>query len=339
MASRIGDVAALAGVSIKSVSRVLNDEPHVSEGLRVRVQAAVDELAYVPSPTARALRSARTYTIHLVTLSLRSNFHHEVQFGALSEGERRGYRLVVSMLSEAQAADPTYVRQWASDLERDGKPDGMILVPPMASDHHLSAVATALGIPIARIGPNSIDDGQHTVLIDDRAAAITMTDHLIAQGHRRIGFLWGKQDQESAHERYAGFRRAMDKAGLAVPDTYILQGRFDFESGLKAGDDYLSLGQPPSAVFASNDDMAAGIVVAAHRRSVLVPETLAVAGFDNAEIAEKMWPALTTIGQPLRELGAAAMRHLMSSRLRDGAGATTQEMLPFELIVRQSTKP
>lgn len=339
MASRIGDVAAIAGVSIKSVSRVLNDEPHVSDKLRERVRAAVKELDYVPSPTARALRSSRTYTIHLVTLSVRSNFHHEIQFGALSAGERSGYRLIVSMLGENEASDPAFVRRWAEDIVRNGKPDGMILVPPMASDADFATIAEEMGIPLARIGPNDIDDGQHTVLINDRAGAAMITRHLIERGHDRIGFVWGKPDQVSAHERFAGFSEAMSLAGLPVDERYIRQGHFEFECGLAAGDSLLSLPEPPTAIFASNDDMAAGIVVAAHRRSVAVPEQLAVAGFDNAEIAEKMWPALTTIRQPLRELGAAAMQHLMTCRPSDPPRATSRQRLDFELIVRQSTAP
>lgn len=334
------DVARHAGVSIKTVSRVLNNEPHVRESLRDKVRKSVDELGYVPSASARNLRSNRTYSINFVSHSLRSNFVNAIQFGALQACQERGYRMTVSMLSAETADDPAMLRTWCEDILKTEKPDGVILVPPMSNVPMISEVIGEADIPIARIGPNRIRDNNATVMIDDQAAAREATEHLIALGHRRIAFVRGKEDQDATHERFAGYQRALADHEIGFDATLIAPGLFDFETGLSAGDKFLRMDEPPTAVFAANDDMAAGVLVAAHRLGVAVPDELSIVGFDDSEIAEKMWPALTTVRQPLRLLGIEAMETLISST---GQAPPSNEMrtkyLPYEMIVRQSTGP
>ena len=334
------DVAKHAGVSLKSVSRVLNNEPHVQEKLRDKVMESVRELGYVPSASARSLRSRRSYCINIVSHSLNSSFVHAVQFGALQACQNAGYRMTVSMLDLHNAEDASYLADWCDELVRVGKPDGAILVPPISDNHEINAAISERDISIVRIGPNDIKDDNATVLIDDRAAARDITEHLISLGHERIGFVRGKEEQGATHERYLGYRDALYAAGIELDKALVMPGLFDFETGLAAGDRFLEMKQRPSAVFAANDDMAAGVLVAAHRHGVSVPEALSIVGFDDSEIAEKMWPALTTIRQPLLALGARAMEVLIQMAGKNSAlKSGWVERLDYELILRQSSGP
>lgn len=338
--AKMTDVARHAGVSIKTVSRVLNNEPHVQDALREKVRLAVRELGYVPSASARSLRSNRTYNIHLICHSLRSNFVAAVQFGALGACRTAGYGLVVSMMDPEATGSRKKLHAWFENLIQGGKPDGIILAPPMANDPMISEVIATFDVPIARIGPNRITDTNVTVTIDDRSAAKEAIQLLIDLGHKRIGFVRGKEDQDATHERYEGYCEALREAGLTVDDALVKPGLFDFETGLVAGDEFLKMDNPPTAVFAANDDMAAGVLVAAHRLGVSVPDELSIIGFDDSEIAEKMWPALTTIRQPLHELGAKAIDLLASvAGRKTRAQQESLVSLPYELVTRQTTGP
>lgn len=338
--AKMVDVARHAGVSIKTVSRVLNNEPHVRESLRDKVRRSVVELGYVPSASARSLRSNRTYCIHLVSHSQRSNFVNAIQFGALQACQEQGYRMIVSMLTEEVISDEAKLGEWCESVVKAGKPDGVILVPPMANDPLISRVISGFGIPIIRIGPNQIRDENATIMIDDQAAAREATEHLIALGHKRIAFVRGKEDQGATHERFAGYQRALADHDIAFDATLVAPGLFDFETGLAAGDKFLRMANPPTAVFAANDDMAAGVLVAAHRLGVAVPDALSIIGFDDSEIAERMWPALTTVRQPLQKLGAEAMEVLILTAGRSQPlSELNPDYLPYEMVVRQSTGP
>lgn len=335
----MSDVAQHAGVSLKTVSRVLNNEPHVQSKLREKVRAAVRDLGYVPSASARSLRSNRSYCMTLISHSLHSSFVHAIQFGALEACQNGGYRMNVAMLDPEAAKNKTTLEAWCKRLATESRPDGVILVPPMSDDPAISAAIAQHGIAIVRIGPNEVEDQHRTVMINDHAAAKEATAHLIALGHRRIGFVRGKEDQGATHKRFEGYADALSEADIALDDELVLPGLFDFETGLAAGDKFLKMPSPPTAVFAANDDMAAGVLVAAHRLGVPVPTDLSIIGFDDSEIAEKMWPALTTVRQPLQELGARAMEVLIESagRRQDEVDLVPPECLQYELVLRQST--
>ncbi|MEM5518131.1 LacI family DNA-binding transcriptional regulator [Henriciella sp. AS95] len=338
--TKMSDVAEHAGVSIKTVSRVVNHEPHVQDSLRKKVQASIDALGYVPSASARSLRARRSYCIHLISHTLNSNFVHTVQFGALQACQDAGYRMIVSMLDTETSDNDKSLAQWCANLVQESRPDGIILVPPISDNEKINAAIAALEIPTVRIGPNTIVDRNSTVMIDDQAAAREMTEHLISLGHKRIGFVRGKEEQGATHKRFAGYRDALEAAGLPFDPALVQPGLFDFETGLAAGDALLKMDEHPTAVFAANDAMAAGVLVAAHRAGIKVPEQLSIVGFDDAEIAQVMWPALTTVRQPLQELGAEAM-HLVTT-LAGKSNKTSKPIttcLPYELIERQSTGP
>lgn len=332
----MNDVARKAGVSNKTVSRVMNNEPHVKEELRRRVQAAAAEVGYVPSTSARQLRGRRSYSIHMVSHSDRSSYVNAIQFGAVQACQERGYQLMISLIERIDEQEWGQIHARFAKLVEAGKPDALLLVPPLSNDDRLAEVLDEFKIPVARIGPHDLPGSAITVKIDERAAAREITQHLIDHGHRRIAFQRGKEDQNATHERFRGYRDALEDAGLSFDPSLVLPGNFEFASGLAAGDELLSRSDPPSAVFAANDDMAAGIVMAAHRRNLPLPETLSVVGFDDSDIADRTWPALTTIRQPLVEYGAIAVNRLIDSLARPDAEQTRDVSLGFDLVVRDS---
>ncbi len=337
-APKMIDVAKLAGVSIKTVSRVLNNEPHVKETLREKVKKAVDQLGYVPSANARSLRSNRGYTIHFIIHNKRSNYVNAVQAGIIQACQDNGYQLIVSMIPDSQNLSDMEIERAISRLPTLGIPDGAILVSPLSNDIRINNALKELNIPIARIGPNDIDDDQFEVKINEREAAKEITEYLIDMGHKRIGFIRGKEDQNATIERFSGYKDALKNAGIPLIEELIQPGFFEFESGLIAGENLIKLSQRPSAIFASNDDMAAGVLSAAHRLGLNMPSDLSVVGFDDSEIANKMWPTLTTIRQPLLELGEVAT-NLLIARSQKSEGLATQKFLPHKLVVRESAQP
>ena len=340
----MADVAARAGVSIKTVSRVLNGEPHVHPDMRAKVQRAVDALGYVPSAAARSLRSRRTYSILLVAQAVPTSYGSAVQFGVLQACQRAGYHMRSSMLTEETLADEALLRVWRDTILQRGAPDGVVLQPPMSNHAGLAAILAEMEVRVVRIGPNRVpaQPGDLTLRIDDRAAARAVTEHLLTLGHRRVAFLRGKEAQDATAERHAGFSGAMEAAGLGEGGALVLQGDFEFESGLAAGERLTATGgaERPSAVFAANDAMAAGVMIAAHRAGLDLPGDLSVAGFDDDDIASKTWPPLTTVRQPILEMARLAAETLaMSAGQAEAAGLTGERVFEHELILRASTAP
>lgn len=334
---KMKDVAVLAGVSIKTVSRVLNNEPHVQEAVRKKVRDAAQTLNYVPSKSARSLRGRRSYNINMLCHSARSNYVNAIQFGAVMACQAKGYQLTISLLDELEGKSVGEVKAAIEKLATHMRPDGVLLVAPLASDPVVNAALKELGIPVACIGPTDIPDAGVQVEINDRAAAREMTEYLLSLGHERIAFVRGKEEQGATEERFRGYSAALRAAGLAVDPEIVCSGRFDFKSGLSAGAHLLALERAPTAVFAANDDMAAGVLMAANQHNVQVPSELSIVGFDDSEIAEKIWPALTTIRQPLLQLGEIAILNLIDALGPNGSEEANLTRLPHELIVRESS--
>jgi LacI family transcriptional regulator len=332
----MNDVAKAAGVSQKTVSRVLNNEPHVQDAVREKVQRAAQVLGYVPSASARALRSKRSYTLHLVIHTNQSTYIHAIQAGALQACQKEGYQLAVTLIDEAKLTERGFVAKAFDRLLTRARPDGIILVSPLTNHPEAEEVLARYGIPAVRIGPNDFEGSSGlTLKVDEQRAAHELTLQLIAQGHKRIGFVRGREDQNASHERFAGFSSAMKMSGLELEANLIVPGDFQFEGGFLAGQRLLTLDTPPTAIFASNDDMASGVLAAAHQMKVDVPEDLSIVGFDNADFASKLWPALTTVQQPLLDLGEEAGRALLTRK--DGepwCGKTN--ILPYQIIERGS---
>lgn len=333
--STITDVARLANVSIKTVSRVVRREPNVSEKTRVTVQSAIDELNYRPTISARSSTSARSYTIGLILDNPQSAYAFELLRGAHEAARTNGYHLQIEPIGPNVA----HVTSYVVDLAIQSNLDGMILPPPLGDNGDLLAELEKLGLPIARVAPGEVPTLSLDVSIDDKAAARTMTHHLIKLGHERIAFVKGTKNAPATALRFAGFEEAMQSSGKPVPRDWVVDGNFDLRSGFEAGEFLLSRDDRPTAVFASNDAMAAGVLIAAYRHGLSVPADLSVAGFDDSVMATAMWPALTTIRQPVFAMAECATTKLIA-HLRDPDGTALNDVhLDYELILRESTGP
>jgi LacI family transcriptional regulator len=302
MRTTITDVSRLAGVSIKTVSRVLNNEKYVRAATRDKVKKAVAELSFSPSHAARALAGKRSHQIALIYDNHSPFYIHQIQEGIWEQCREQGVRMLAQ---PADVASSTLVQEVGGLIDQTHV-DGIILSSPVTDAPEVLAELVKRGIPFVRISPGTNHALTSSVFMDDVQAADDMTSHLINYGHRRIGFIIGHPNHMASDQRLFGYRKALDRAGIAFEPSLVIQGQFDFASGAAAAEILLNLAQPPTAIFASNDDMAAGILAVAHRRAIPVPEGLSVAGFDDTELASAVWPPLTTIRQPTRALAYAA---------------------------------
>ncbi|MBW8840598.1 MAG: LacI family DNA-binding transcriptional regulator [Sphingomonadales bacterium] len=335
-APTISDVAAAAGVSPMTVSRVINGEPNVRERTRELVSEVIRKLNYSPSAAARSLAGGDELRIGLLYSNPSSAYLSEFLVGSLDQASRSNVQLIV------EKCDEDALEQSVIDHLVQGRVDGIVLPPPLCdatavlaavAEHDIPAVAVATGRPI---------DTMAAVSIDDRRAAFEMTRHLIGLGHRRVGFIIGNPNQTASVERLGGYRAALAETGLDEHAGLIVQGLFTYRSGLDAAEQLLALAEPPTAIFASNDDMAAAAVAVAHRRGLDVPRDLTVCGFDDTALATTIWPELTTIRQPIVEMSRTAVE-LLVREIRDRkngkSGPPQHLVLDFDLVRRQSDAP
>ncbi len=327
----IDDVAKAAGVAIKTVSRVLNNEPNVREETRARVLAAVKRLNYHPSPSARSLASRRSYLIGLVYDNPSGNYTIEVQRGALTRCREGKFLLLLHEVSGSTEEMMQDVIAFANQTHIDG----LILAPPLSESAEIISALDEHGLPFTRIAPNDLKHRSPYVDMDDEGAAREMTEYLIGLGHRRIAFIIGRAGHNASGERLKGYKAALKAHRIAFNADYVRQGDFLFDSGLHAGRQLLALPSRPTAIFAANDDMAAGTLMAAHEMGVAVPDQLSVAGFDDASISRTVWPPLTTISQPTFDLSYTAADLLLQSL---SSGTLPKPVrLSHKLIRRAST--
>ncbi len=332
-AATIADVARHAGVSPMTVSRVVNGEAAVKASTRQRVQAAIAALHYVPNPAARHLAGSELMRFGVLHGSARSGYLAEFLVGVMDQASLSHAQLVVQQCTDP-AARPAEVRSLVA-----GGIDGLILPPPLCDEQALLDVAAAAHVPTVVVGAGLPDQRADAVNIDDYQAAFTMTRHLVALGHQRVGFIGGNPQQTASSCRLSGFRDAIAQAGLPLPDELMVPGFFNYRSGLDGAEALLALEPRPTAIFACNDDMAAATVAVAHRLGLDVPGDLTVVGCDDTAIATTIWPELTTIRQPITEMARTAVnllvRHVRA--LRAGTQeAPQQDRVPFELVRRQS---
>ena len=321
----------MAGVSIKTVSRVMNREPHVRQVLRDRVLQAAEALNYRPNFAARALAGSRAYVLGLFYDNPSPGYISSIQLGAMNACREAGYHLLVEQVE----GDGGTSRGQAAGLLSAVKMDGAILSPPLSDRREVLDLLDERRVPYVRIAPAEDLDRSPRVYMDDRRAAYEMTAHLQQLGHRRIGFVKGHADHSATPLRHQGFLDAMADAGLEVRPEWVQPGNFSFRSGVGAGERLLNLDDRPTAVFASNDDMALGVMTVASRMQLALPKALSVAGFDDSPIAQVVWPQLTTVRQPVEEMAAAAASLLIQGGEEQGNG----RLLDFTLVVRGSTGP
>ena len=332
-APTISDVAREAQCSPMTVSRVINGEGNVREETREQVLEAIRKLNYSPNRAARSLAGGDQLRVGLLFDNPSSSYLAEFLMGALEEATRRDIHL------EVQSCDnsPDHAQLIAGLAE--GGVRGFILPPPLCDDQRvLDLIGQQGGIAIA-VGPGKAGGSHCSVLIDEYQAAYDMTRHLIGLGHERIGFIIGNPEQVASGERLEGFRAAMRDAGIEPSEELFAQGQFTYRSGMVAAEKLLSLDHRPTAIFASNDDMAAATVAMAHRKHLDVPSDITVTGFDDTDLASSIWPELTTIRQPIREMTARAVEIIAErARSRRPSGRTDCErvLMPYTLVRRNS---
>ncbi|HET9511548.1 MAG TPA: LacI family DNA-binding transcriptional regulator [Sphingomonas sp.] len=330
----IFDVAREASVSVKTVSRVLNDEPRVRTDTRTTVLAAVKRLKYQRNAYARGLRADNTNIYGLIYADASGGYHSDVLAGVLTKCKAEGCHLIVELIEGQNQV------QQMEKFVAQVRLDGAVVMAPLCDDTRLLAILAEYNIPVVRISPRQGYSGELTVAIDDEQAAIDIVDHLVALGHRRIGFVQGTPDMAASEQRLAGYRKALHRHDIAEDASLIAPGHFDLASGEVAGAALLALPEPPSAIVAANDETAAGVLAAAYQYGLVVPQDLSICGFDDSMVARTVSPPLTTVRQPSRDVGSEAIAILRQYR-RDMAGghpvASIRKIMQHQVIVRGST--
>ncbi|KHL24667.1 LacI family transcriptional regulator [Croceibacterium mercuriale] len=324
----INDVARVAGVSKKTVSRVINASPLLRTDTRDKVARVIAELGYVPNPQARALALRRNFLIGLLHDNPNAQTVLNVQEGILDVIRDTDFALVVRPVDRHS---PTLVEDCQRFIERQ-RLYGVLFLPPISENDDLAQMCAGLGCGYVRMGSAQLDEAAHAVGSNDREAVSGAVDHLVAQGHRRIGLILGPAGFRSAHERATGFREAMARHGLDVPDELVTQGSYRFASGVAGAEALLDVPDRPSAIFCSNDEMAAGALHTARSRGLQVPDDLSLVGFDDAPIAAHIWPPMTTVRWPIRPMARAAALKL----IRPDIAGEEASRFPAELVTRAS---
>jgi LacI family transcriptional regulator len=325
----INDIARLAGVSKKTVSRVINASPFVRADTRERIEAVIAELGYAPDPQARGLAYGRAFLIGLVYDNPNPQYVVNMQLGLLDGMRGSGFELVVH---PCDRNSPTFLDDLRAFIERQ-RLFGVVLTPSVSEDEGAARLMSDIGCSYVRVASVSLDTPEHMIETRDRLGGREAARHLADLGHTRIAFISGPPTFRSSYERRSGFEEALNERGLTLPKAYVAEGGYTFESGIARGRELLQLDQPPTAIFAANDEMAAGVLQAARQLGLGIPEDVSVVGFDDFQIASRVWPALTTIRTPTREIGRLAVERLLG---REDDDRDPKGRLP-SLVVRDST--
>ena len=332
-APTLSDVAKHAGVSRMTVSRVVNGQPLVVESTRDKVNAAIEALGYVPNSAARSLAAGGKSRIALVHCNPSAAYLSEFLMGALAQTGASGAQLVVEHYDENDKAADIVKR-----LSRH-RVNAVLLPPPLCDDASLLECLAAAHVEIVQIATGRPVPFAHAVTIDNVDAAKAMTKHLIAMGHSRIGFIVGSANQAASGLRLRGYEEALRESGIALDPGLVALGDFTYRSGLEAAQLLLAEKSRPTAIFASNDDMAAATVAVAQRLGIDVPTGLSVCGFDDTAMATAIWPELTTIRQPISEMSQLAAE-MLSEATQIGhighARSTRHVRLQYQLVCRES---
>lgn len=332
----LDDVAALAEVSAKTVSRVVNNEAGVRAETRARVLRAIELLEYKPNLNARVLAGDRSYLLGLFC-DRPGGYLTDFQAGAAERCRESGYHLMV----EPWNRDSPAVTRQMTGLLQQLRLDGVILLPPLSDDRLICNTLRNAGIPMVRIGSRERVHDSPSIGIDDYLAARQLTAHLLDLGHRRTGFILGNPVHGATDARYRGFTDEMRARGVPVDAALVGTGNFQFADGVLCAESMLREPVPPTAIFASNDDTAAAVISVAHRHDLDLPGDLSVVGFDDAPIASMIWPLLTTVRQPVMAMArlAAELLITLSPKKHGWPSPIPDQVLDFELVIRDSTAP
>jgi LacI family transcriptional regulator len=345
----IDDVAELAGVSIKTVSRVVNREPNVREATRAKVDAAIAELNYQPNKAARNLASHHS---HIIGLIYDDPSYYEIpsagyvirmQQGTLSACHTSNYELLIHPCQYRKKDIGNEIKILIEQV----RPDGIVLAAPLSNMPKIVRAIEATGTPLVRLSPGTANGKQLSVVTNDREISAEMTRYLASLGHTRIAFITGHPSHKAVGNRYlgyrdgleqSGYRDGLEQSGLRFSEQLVAAGDSSIGSGEECAMQLLKTGNRPTAIFAANDDMAAGVIRVADRLGIKVPDELSVAGFDDIALARQVYPALTTINQPLSAMAEHAAVALIAS-VQGKRTLLGTEIVPAALQVRESTGP
>jgi LacI family transcriptional regulator len=335
----IREVAAHAGVSMQTVTRVMRNERYVGEATRAAVERAIAELNYTPMQSARNLSANVPRVVGLVVPHATemhgsdrtgAEYFHGLHLGALQCCRERRYGLQFAVPAGRDGAEELVARVHSREV------GGYVVPAPATEIEGLLEALEAQGIPYAAISPLKAPAGAAVVAADERSAVRALTRHLIELGHRRIAFAGGEGTSRAGVERPAGYREAMKEAGLRVERRWVTMTGLGYEAGQAAGERLLHEADRPSAFVSITDDAAAGVIAVAHAMGLRLPQALSVAGFNNVGLSRKIWPPLTTADLPVERLGALATQQLIE-RLDRGAAPEPVPPMACELVLRAST--
>jgi LacI family transcriptional regulator len=329
----INDIARLAGVSKKTVSRVINESPFVREETRKAVQAIMRETHYAPDPQARGLAFRRAFLVGLIYDNPNPQHTVNTQQGLLDAMEGSGFELVVRPVDRSS---PDLLADMRAFVERQ-KLFGVVLPSPVSEDERLVALMKELGCRYVRIASVSLDAPACMVVSHDGEGAAQAARHLADLGHTRIGLITGPQTFLSSRERRKGFELGLAERGLTLDPALVGQGAYTYESGVACARELFARKDRPTAVFCLNDEMAAGVYLTAREAGLRIPEDVSVVGFDDAPIASRLWPTMTSVRMPIRDMGRLAGETLVPNALREPP-AVPHDVQP-QLIVRASSGP
>jgi LacI family transcriptional regulator len=331
----INDIARLAEVSKKTVSRVLNKSPFVSVETRERIESIIARTGYSPDPQARGLAFRRSFLVGIVFDNPNPQYVVNIQQGILDGLRGSGFELVIHPCDRHSRS---YLADIRNFVERQ-KLFGVILTPSISEDEQLARMLEQMGCSYVRIASVPLDRPDRMIVSYDRKGAEQAALHLTQLGHRRIGFVSGPSTFRSSHERRSGLEDGLAAAGLHLRPELVAEGAYTFDSGTSCGSALLGRAERPTAIFCANDEMAAGLLQAARRAGIQVPQDLSVVGFDDFQIATQVWPTLTTIHSPIRSVGLLAAQRLFAGADEGKVPMAESAALMPQLVVRESTGP
>jgi LacI family transcriptional regulator len=331
MSATIKDVARLAGCSIKTVSRVVNQEPHVSETTREKVQEAIDALGYAPNISARRLVQRKSYMI-CILLHATGFYQSAVLSKVMDIGYQQDYDILI------QSYFPSHNRSKArlESMIRERRVDGLVITPPCDVDPFLADLLADSGIPYVEITPLNRSADVPYVTGDDYQGAYLMTERLILLGHWRIAFLGGPRNHRTSIDRLYGYKAALEMYRIPFEENLVLESLFNFDGGYNAARIAMSMEKPPSAIFGGSDEAAIGALYALQELGIRVPKQVSVSGFDDLPQSRQTWPGLSTVHHPIDEIVEKATFMLLEI-LAGHSPESRQIVLPSRLVLRGST--
>ena len=332
----INDVAKYAGVSIKTVSRVTNNEPSVKQATIDKVNEAIQALNYQPNLAARNLAGTSSYVIGFIYDNPNAYYIIDMQNGILSACKDLGYELLIHPCDSKSIE----ICDELIKLVKHNRLSGLVLTPPLSEDPVILAALDKIDANYVRIiaGEKIVDNSGLAVLVNDKSGAISITQHLIDLGHKRIAFLSGDEQHESTKERLAGFKQALRDNHITLDDGLVIDGKYSFESGVEGAKKLLCQSDMPTAIVACNDEIAAGALFAARLEGVDIPADISIVGFEDSPFSRQTWPKLTTVHQPNEKIAQIATELLIAKR-RAQTSEQSRVFVPEPVIRDSSASP